>query len=536
MLNIIWLGLIVVGVFVAGLLGRIGGDSGIVKSAFEMTKYTVLDAALPLAGFMMLWLGMLRLAEKAGLIRVLSRAIRPLMTRLFPEVPPEHPAMGSMVMNMAANMLGLGNAATPLGLKAMQQLEELNPHKGTATNSMCTFLAINTSSVTLVPATAIALVSAAGIDNPYAIVLPAILATLCSTTVAIIAVKTFQRLPAFKIDPELLRRAEQEAEAAESGETKSADDADAPEKRKISSKGWVLIGFSAVLLFSVAVFELAPGVRKVALESTGIQALLDKEQHRNDLADLNDLKSELRSLPAGDWIEAIESLEVDLKRDLADEEIKKPAEYDPKGLRADEIKQLLGAIKSWQDIKAEKTPEPHSRQIFNSVSALVIPFLFVIFIVAARARRIQVYEEFVDGAKEGWNVAIRIMPFLIAMLVAMAIFRDSGALMLLQWALSPVLELLMFPVDLVSMAFMRPLSGGGSIGILGGILAAPDVDTTVKYTAATMFGSTETTFYVLAVYFGAVAIRRTRHALAAGLCADLTGVIASVVICRMMFG
>lgn len=474
MLNYIWLGLIVIGVFVAGLLGRIEGDSSIADGAFSNAKAAI-SLALGLVGGMMMWLGMLRLAEKGGIVQVIARAIRPIMKRLFPEVPSDHPAMGAMIMNMAANILGLGNAATPLGLKAMQELDKLNPHKGTATNAMCTFLAINTSSVTLIPATAIILVSASGIESPYAIVVPAILATLCSTIVAIIAVNVFQRLPVFR-----MRESDAQNEAiAKQTEEGKADDAVA-EKRPISKAGWVMIALAALAIVSTVFLEFHPTARQQLLDSSGLQTLLDEQASAKKAA--SDLKDKANELEA--------------------------ASEKPEGWRG----------------------------VFISISALMIPILFVVFVVAAFARGVRIYEDFVEGAKEGWDVALRIMPFLVGMLIALGIFRDSGALMLVQWAISPLLNLVGFPSELVPMALMRPLSGSGSSGILAEILTNHDLPLTIRYTAATMFGSTETTFYVLAVYFGSVAIRRTRHALAAGLCADAAGVIAAVVICRLMFG
>lgn len=473
MLNYIWLGLIVIGVFVAGLLGRIEGAESIADGAFSNAKAAI-TLALGLVGAMMMWLGMLRLAEKGGIVQIIARAIRPVMTRLFPDVPGDHPAMGAMIMNMAANILGLGNAATPLGLKAMQELDKLNPNKGTATDAMCTFLAINTSSVTLIPATAIALVSASGIDAPYAIVVPAILATFCSTMVAIIAVKLFQRLPVFAITSESAATVDESGEAVVE-ETE-------PARNPISKGGWILITVATLTILSTVFFELHPTAREQLLDSTGLATLLENQAEAAKAA------SELK-----DKAEALE--------------------------------------------QAEKSAKPQDwRGVFISFSALIIPILFVVFIVAAFVRGVRIYEDFVEGAKEGWNVALRIMPFLVAMLIAMGIFRDSGALMLVQWALAPVLNFVGFPSELVPMALMRPLSGSGSSGVLAEILTAQDLGLTIKYTAATMFGSTETTFYVLAVYFGSVAIRRTRHALAAGLCADASGVIAAVVICKLMFG
>ncbi|MEM7013843.1 MAG: nucleoside recognition domain-containing protein, partial [Verrucomicrobiota bacterium] len=436
MLNYIWLGLIVIGVFVAGLLGRIEGDGSIADGAFSNAKAAI-TLALGLVGGMMMWLGMLRLAEKGGIVQVIARAIRPIMKRLFPEVPSDHPAMGAMIMNMAANILGLGNAATPLGLKAMQELDKLNPHKGTATNAMCTFLAINTSSVTLIPATAIILVSASGIESPYAIVVPAILATLCSTIVAIIAVNVFQRMPVFRI-----RESDTQTEPDSASDSGDGEEQIEVEKRPISKAGWVMIVLAALAITSTIFFEFHPTARQQLLDSSGLQTLL------NDQAAAKQAASELK-----DKANRLEA-----------------AEEKPTGWRG----------------------------VFISISALMIPILFVVFVVAAFARGVRIYEDFVEGAKEGWSVALRIMPFLVAMLIALGIFRDSGALMLVQWAIAPVLDLVGFPSDLVPMALMRPLSGSGSSGILAEILTNHDLSLTIRYTAATMFGSTETTFYVLA--------------------------------------
>ncbi len=471
MLNHIWLGLIVSGVLVASFLGRLGGDDGIVETAIGMSKTAVVSLALPLAGYMMMWLGLMRLAEKSGLMRIVAALLKPVMRRLFPEVPADHPAMGAMVMNMAANMLGLGNAATPLGLRAMQHLNDLNPHKGTASNAMCTFLAINTSSVTLIPTTAVGLLASAGVTEPYAIIGPAILATACSTMVAIAAVKFFQRLPAFALPAEAVTVAGNES--VESGEETDGGEAEKPERKPMTGSQRLWVGLLLVAMGMVVVFELAPGLRDGLAERTGIAELVAAEEARGGSA---------------------------------------------------------GAVEDEGD-----DSKPPFVQFMLAVSVVAIPLVFLGFASYAGIRGVRVFEEFVEGAKEGFQVAVRIMPYLVAMLVAMGIFRDSGALMLLQWLLSPVLELLRFPVDLLPMALMRPLSGGGSLGILGEILAS-DAVIAVKYAAATMFGSTETTFYVLAVYFGSVSIRRSRHALAAGLCADLAGVIAAVLICRVLFG
>jgi len=506
MLNWIWMGMIVVGVVVAALLDQLSGENGIVEGMFTMIKVGVVNIVIPLSAIMMLWLGIMRLAEKSGMIRVVSRFVRPVMRRLFPDVPPDHPAMSAMVMNMAANMLGLGNAATPLGLKAMQHLEDLNPHRGTATNAMCTFLAVNTSSVTLIPATAIGLLAAQGMSEPYAIVGTTIGATLCSTIVAILAVKTFEKMPVFRRPSEIAAAAAPgEGDRVEEpgghpsgdhrsgGHSKAQRSGDAPdgdekgggevseeevaeyhaEPRRLSGRARAVLTVVGLLFAGIVYLETFPDQRVALQEAIGLR-------------------------------------EVALKLDA-----KKPALDEGAG---------------------DDGTEPLWQRTVSAISVAAIPFVLVFFVVYAALRRIPVYEEFVEGAKEGWQVAVRIMPFIVAMLAALAILRNSGALFLFQSALRPVLDLVRFPAELVPMALMRPLSGSGSQGVLVEILTNEGLTETIKYTAATMFGSTETTFYVLAVYFGSVGVRASRHALAAGLCADLAGVIAAVVICRAMFG
>jgi len=195
MLNYIWIGLILIAVVVGGITGRI---EEVTKAAIDSAE-TAVKLSIGLIGVMSLWLGIMKIAEEGGIINFIARVIKPLTRRLFPDVPPDHPAMGAMIMNIAANMLGLSNAATPLGLKAMQELEKLNKVEGTATNAMCTFLALNTSSLQLLPATAVALLASAGSKNPTAIISTALIATFCSTVVAIVLVKVFEKLPIFKI-------------------------------------------------------------------------------------------------------------------------------------------------------------------------------------------------------------------------------------------------------------------------------------------------------------------------------------------------
>ncbi|MEN3940856.1 nucleoside recognition domain-containing protein [Prosthecobacter sp. SYSU 5D2] len=473
MLNYIWASLILIGLLVAGLLGRFTGENGVITSALSMSKTAVMDIALPLAGMMMFWLGVMRLMEKAGLLEFAARALSPIMRRIFPDVPRDHPAMSAMIMNLAANMLGLGNNATPLGLKAMTHLQELNPHKDTASNAMVTFLALNTAAFTLIPMTVINYLSAAGVKGAYQIIVPTIVATACTTLTAILAAKTLQNLPAFRLRPAAPERA-----VDSMGE--SASDAAPEENSRMTSRAKLLLTVLLVLFAGGVVLELAaPSVRQGVLDATGMTQVLEA-------ADARAAEAKATAQAAGE----------------------------------EEPDAAAGLI----------------RRLMNGASGVAIPLLLVITMGIALARRVKVYEEFVEGAKEGFAVATRIMPFLVAMLAALAIFRSSGALLLLEHVLTPLLNLVSFPVELLPMALMRPLSGSGSLGILNELLVRNDILEYLKYTAAIMFGSTETTFYVLAVYFGSVSIRNTRHALAAGLTADVVGLMMSVILGRLMFG
>ncbi len=435
MLNYIWLALVLGAVLLGGATGQF---QEVTTAAFEACKTAVMTIALPLAGVMALWLGVMRLAEKSGLMHAIARGLRPIMTRIFPEVPAEHPAMGSMIMNMAANMLGLANAATPLGLRAMQDLEKLNPRPGTATNAMCTFLALNTSSVQLIPASAVAILAAAGSVQPTAIIGTALVATLCSTIVGLVSVKTLEKLSFYKLPP--VTPAEEAAKQQEEAAAPEPITAPAPEP----------LGWRARLLITIfGIFFLV---------------LL------------------WRTAGAG---------------------------YD--------------GDRGWFASYVE------------AISLLAIPFLLSFFPLYAALRRVPVYEEFVEGAKEGIQVALRIIPFLVAILAAVGMFRAAGGIDLLSQALNPVFQKTGFPSELLPLVFMRPLSGSGTMGIFTELVASHGPDSLIARMAGTIMGSTETTFYVVAVYFGSVAIRRTRHAVPAGLLADLAGVIASVIVCRLVF-
>jgi spore maturation protein SpmA len=445
MLNFIWIGLLVAGVLVAGVTGRL---EAINQGALNAAKSAVMDVALPLSGAMTLWLGMMRLAEKAGLVQQFSRLIRPLLSRLFSDVPENHPALGSIVMNMAANMLGVSNAATPLGLRAMTQLNELNTRPGVATNAMCTFLAINTSSIQLVPTTAVNILATSGSQNATGIVGSTLIATLCATASAIVAVKLLERLGPFR------REAQPQQDPLEILPVKAGGHAGS-EMAPVESPRPPLASWGRWALVAIGLFFLTIFVPHAFPYWFGTASF------------------------AG----------------------------------------LISSVAIF----------------FNALSPLAIPFLLVFFPINAAARGIPVYTEFVEGAKEGFTIAIRIIPYLVGMLVAIAVFRDSGALGFLQDTLRAPLRRLQFPVDLLPMVLMRPLSGSGSMAVLTDLVKQFGPDNILSYMAATIYGSAETTFYVVAVYFGSVGITRTRHAIPAGLIADLVSVMAAVAACRLLF-
>jgi spore maturation protein SpmB len=358
------------------------------------------------------------------LLVVIAKTVRPLMVRLFPEVPADHPAMGAMILNLSANVLGLGNAATPFGIRAMQELDKINPVKGTATNAMALFLAINTSSVTLLPTGVIAIRAAAGSQDPAGILPTTLFATICSTTVAIIAARLYCNFWPAPTGP---------AGAATEAEAPAQDPEEGLEQETAEGyPGWV----SALVL--AAILAIIP------------------------------------------------------------------------------LTILYGsAIAPW-----------------------IIPALVVGLLAYGVARRVPIYDAFVEGAKDGFQVALRIIPYLVAILVAVGMFRASGAMDLLISPLGAITGHFGMPAEALPMALLRPLSGSGAYGIMASIIQDPAIgpDSYVGYLVSTLQGSTETTFYVLAVYFGAVQIRRIRHAMAAALTADLAGIVAAVVICTIVFG
>ncbi|RPI69585.1 MAG: nucleoside recognition protein [Ignavibacteriales bacterium] len=393
----------------------------VTNSAIDYAK-TAVEIALGLIGIMALWLGVMKVAEEAGLIKIIANWLKPITKKLFPDVPSDHPAMGSMIMNISANMLGLGNAATPFGLKAMEELDKLNPNKGTATNSMVTFLAINTAGMTLIPATAIAVRAASGSTEPAIIIGTSLFGAACATITGVTAAKIIEKFPIKKNDF--------------SGWLKK------------NTKGIFII---LALLLLVLLFTL-----------TG----------------------------AG---------------------------------------KFLTSIFGWL------TPETF-RDIINIVSIAAIPFLIFTFIGYGALKKVKVYEQFVEGAKEGFNIAVRIIPYLVGMLMAIGIFRAGGGMDWLILILRPFTDFIGMPAEALPMALMRPLSGSGSLGIMAEIISVHGPDSFIGILVSTFFGSTETTFYVLAVYFGAINIRNTRHALPVGLLADVAGILGAVFIVRLLFG
>ncbi len=453
MLNYIWLGLMLCALIIGtvndlGFGMDKGGLKEAVDGAFKMAEVAVMNLCLPLVGIMALWLGIMRLAEKSGMVHLLARMLRPVMIRLFPDVPADHPAMGSMILNIAANMLGLSNAATPFGLRAMKDLDSLNRNPGTASNAMCTFLAINTSSIQLIPVTAIGILAAKGSSNPSSIIGTAIMATSIAAICAVTAVKLLEKLPWFKIPAALADSSgAKPTEALQTNEPAVAHPA-----VQALTKG----GASLLVLYFLMIGTL-------------LVAWLFFPAHCKSLP--FDLAKD------GMWVRAV-----------------------------------------------------------KSVSLLSVPGLLTFFPLYAFTRGIKVYEEFVEGAKEGFQVIIRIIPNLVAMLVAIGFFRGAGGIELLTNTLAPAMKWIQFPPELLPMALIRPLSGSGTLGVFTDIVNTHGADSMLAKMAATIYGSTETTFYVLAVYFGSVNIKRTRHAVPAGLVADVVGIFASIWICRLVLG
>ncbi|MFO7953992.1 nucleoside recognition domain-containing protein [Thioalkalivibrio sp.] len=457
-MNLIFLALIVIAVATAAIREIRSTDpaeqpmQALSEGAIEAAGSAV-ELALGLVGVMALFLGLMKIAEAGGLLTVLARLLRPLMVRLFPSVPPDHPAMGAMILNFSANILGLGNAATPFGIRAMQELEKLNPHPGTATNAMALFLTINTSSITLLPTGVIALRASLGSEAPAAILPTTLFATLFATIAGIASALILQR---YFLSPPA---------------TRSVDPSQTP---------------------ADATSELDNTIREAGREATA-------EPTRN-------------AAPTVD------------STDQQPMNIEVPAEGYPAWVSLTALAGVLAII-------------PLTILYGQAIAPWIIPGLVVGFLSYGVIRGVPVYEVFVEGAKEGFNVALRIIPYLVAILVAVGMLRESGALGMFVGLAGPLTTPFGLPAEALPMALLRPLSGSGAYGIMAGIMQDPATgpDTHVGILVSTLQGSTETTFYVLAVYFGAVGIKRVRHTLAAALTADAVAVIAAVTIVGFLF-
>lgn len=436
MLNWVFFFLIVT----ATLTGAFTGTMGEVSKASIDNAKSAVELSISLIGQMALWLGVMQVLQDAGLMKSIARALAPIMRRLFPDVPEDHPAMAAMIMNIAANMLGLANAATPFGIKAMIELNRLNKRPGVATNAMALFLTINTSGVAVLPTGVIAVRAAMGAENATGIFLPSILATSCSTLVGIIAAKLLERLGLFSIG-----RASAEAPAPDASpeQIKGLEDAEAvaSTESKLS-----LPRFGIALAVAVAL-AIALG-----------QTVLSRPPDQSGL----DLVKSISS----DWI---------------------------------------------------------------------LPLLLVSILLVGFGQGVRVYESVVKGAKQGFEVGVMIIPFLVAILVAIGMFRASGAMDHLVGWIGPLTSSFGLPAEALPMALIRPLSGSGALGVLMETMKAYGPDSFVGFLVSVMSGSTETTFYVLAVYFGAVGVRAARHTVLSCLAADLTGVLTATVWARLFF-
>lgn len=407
-LNYIWIAFFLIAFAIAVFKLVFFNDAqifqAIVSSTFDSAKLGF-EISLGLTGIMTLWLGLMKVGEKGGAIGLLTKAVGPFFSRLFPEIPRDHPAIGAILMNFSANMLGLDNAATPLGLKAMKAMQELNPNKDTASNAQIMFLVLNTSGLVIIPITIITYRAQMGAADPSDIFVPALISTFCTAFTGLVIVAIYQRINLFN---------------------------------------GVVLAYLGTLTLAIA-----------------------------------------------------------------------------------------GLVYYFSTIPQEKVA------VISSIASNMLLFsVIILFISLALYRRINVYDTFIEGAKEGFEVAIKIIPFLVAMLVAIGVFRASGAMTMVVSALGQGFALLGMNTDFVPalpVALMKPLSGGGARGLMLDIMKNEGVDSFVGRTACVLNGASETTFYVLAVYFGSVNIRNTRYAAAAGLLADLGGVIAAITMSYLFF-
>jgi len=434
-MGVVFLVLIVAAVIVGLATGRIGE----VSTASVDAAGDAVILAIGLIGVMTFWLGVVEVLRRAGLMGSIARALRPVFRRLFPEIPDGHPALAAITMNIAANMLGLTNAATPFGLDAMSKLDRLNGRRGTATDSMCLFLAINTSAVAVLPTGVIAARAALGSQDSAGILVPTLIATSLSTVAAITAAFLLSRLPVFRRSrPAIVVAEAGEDEAGESAGLLAAEDPQTPPWRP----GRLALGLATI---GVTVVLIAMAVASGAQER-GVG-------------------------------EAVRSV----------------------------------------------------------LTAAPLPLIILVALGYGWARGVPVYAALVDGAKEGFQVAVRIIPFLVAVLVAVGMFRASGALDAIVNVVGAWTALVGLPGEALPMALLRPLSGSGAYAVMSEIMQNQGPDSFVGYLVSTMQGSTETTFYVMAVYGGQVGLSRTRHAVPACLFADAVGIVGATFACHLFF-
>lgn len=408
-LNYIWIAFFLIAFVIA--MGKLVfcGDTtvfpAIIDSTFEQAK-TAFELSLGLTGVLSLWMGIMKIGEKGGLVAWLAKLLSPVLSKIFPDIPKGHPATGTMFMNFSANMLGLDNAATPMGLKAMQQLQELNKEKDTASNPMIMFLVLNTSGLTIIPISVLMYRAQMGAQNPTDVFIPILIATTVSTLVGLIVTSIYQRI-------NLLNR--------------------------------------TMLLFLGGVCLLVAGGTVGMMQLSQVQ------------------------------------IEV----------------------------------------------------VSTSLANVILFTIIVMFIVSGMFARINVYESFIEGAKEGFNTAVRIIPYLVAILVAIGVFRASGGMDVIMNGVAWCADAVGLDSDFVGAlptAIMKPLSGSGARGMMVDAMNTYGVDSFAGRLACLFQGATDTTFYILAVYFGSVGIKKTRHAVGCGLTADLAGIIAAIIVGYIFFG
>ena len=436
MLNGLFIGVALASVLLAAFTGQMQA----VTDAMLNSARNAVDLAIGLVGVMAFFLGLMRVAQDGGLTAELSRIVSPVMRLLFPSIPAGSPAMSAMVLNISANMLGLGNAATPFGIKAIEELDKYNTQKGTATNAMALFLAINTAGLALLPSGVIGVRAALGSANAAGIWIPTWFASGCATIMGMTAAIVLSRLPRYRAtEPPAATGNDPLPLAGDDAPAAPSDDAPAP----AISPGRQWLG----RLFWVVFLALA--VR-------------------------------------------------DFGRRLGTE--------------------AAGAV------------------FRDTLSFWMLPALVAVFVLYGWVRRVRVYESLVEGAKEGFQVALRIIPFLVAILVVIGMFRASGGLDVIVSVIAPVTALVGMPGEALPMALLRPLSGSGALGVASEAMTVHGPDSLIGYMVSTYQGSTETTFYTLAVYFGAIGVKVTRHTVPACLMADVTGILSATFMVNLMFG